>query len=294
MKAAIAEYLAHLAHERNASPHTVSNYGRDLGQLADFLAGRKVPWRRADPLTLRGWLAVLHEGKRQKSTIGRKLAAARSFYDYALRRKWVSANPARALATPRLDRKLPAFLTEDQAAGLMDAVASPKALAKRDRAILELLYGSGLRVSECVALDRGDIRVSERLLRVRGKGKKERVVPFGRMAEDALAAWLSVRRGIAGEAGDPEAVFLNARGGRLTSRSVERMVKSYVAKAGIPRAVGPHGLRHSFATHLLGRGADLRAIQELLGHESLATTQKYTHVDLRRLMDVYRKSHPRS
>lgn len=293
MNRAIGEFLAHLRHERNASPHTVAAYGRDLGQLAAYLKERKVRWREVEHITLRGYLALLHEARRAKTTVGRKLAAIRSFFDYAVRRHWLASNPARVLATPRPDRRIPSFLSEDEAAGLIEAAAAATPLALRDRAILELLYASGLRVSECVGLNADDVHFGERLVRVRGKGKKERVVPFGRQAAKSLRVWREARALLPAGPEDEDALFVNNRGGRLTTRSVERLVRKYLLKTTVGRPISPHSLRHSFASHLLGRGADLRAIQELLGHASLATTQKYTHVDLQRLLEVYRKSHPR-
>lgn len=294
MNRAIGEFLAHLRHERNASPHTVAAYGRDLGQLAAYLKERKVRWREVEHITLRGYLAVLHEAQRAKTTVGRKLAAIRSFFDYAVRRHWLASNPARVLATPRPDRRIPSFLSEDEAAGLIEAADAATPLALRDRAVLELLYASGLRVGECVGLNVDDVHFGERLVRVRGKGKKERVVPFGRQAAKSLRVWREARTLLPAGPEDEDALFVNNRGGRLTSRSVERLVRKYLLKTTVGRAISPHSLRHSFASHLLGRGADLRAIQELLGHASLGTTQKYTHVDLQRLLEVYRKSHPRS
>jgi tyrosine recombinase XerC len=294
MRKAIDEFLAHLQHERNASPHTVAAYGRDLGQLAAYLAESRVPWRAADHVVLRGFLARLYEGRRKKTSIGRKLAAVRSFYDYAVRRRWLEANPARALATPRPEQRVPSFLSEDEMARFLDLPSSERALDVRDRAMLELLYASGIRVSELVAIDLADIGFAERLVRVRGKGKKERLVPYGRSAAAALEAWRRARNGLPSDPAAGDALFLNNRGGRLTSRSVERVVAKYIRRTAVSRRISPHSLRHSFATHLLGRGADLRAIQELLGHASLATTQKYTHMDLRQLLDVYKKSHPRS
>lgn len=294
MRKAIDEFLAHLEHERNASPHTVAAYGRDLGQLLAYLEETHVGWKAADNVALRGFLARLYEGRRKKTSIGRKLAAVRSFYDYAVRRKWVEANPARALATPRADKRVPTFLSEDEMARFLDLPSSDRALDIRDRALLELLYASGIRVSELVAIDLADVGFAERLVRVRGKGKKERLVPFGRSAAASLEAWRRVRNDLPADRSGADALFLNYRGGRLTSRSVERTVGKYIRRTAVVRHISPHSLRHSFASHLLGRGADLRTIQELLGHASLATTQKYTHMDLRQLLEVYKKSHPRS
>jgi integrase/recombinase XerC len=246
-------------------------------------------------VVLRGWLAELHEKKRKKTTIGRKLAALRSFCDFCVLTGRIAENPARVLATPRQDKRVPSFLTEDETAELLDLPRSSRPLDLRDKAILELFYATGIRVSELVGIEAGDIHLGERLVRVRGKGKKERIVPFGGKAREALEAYGRARPGLAGEGAAGEAAFfLNYRGGRLTTRSVQRMVRKYIRRTAVARKISPHSLRHSFASHLLGRGADLRVIQELLGHASLATTEKYTHVDLRQLLAVYKKSHPRS
>jgi integrase/recombinase XerC len=291
MNREIAEFLAFLKHEKNASPHTLAGYERDLRQVAAYLKEREVRWDKAGHVILRGWLAELHEKKRKKSSIGRKLAALRSFYDFCLRKRWIDENPAKLLARPRQEKRVPSFLSEGEAAELLDLPWSNEPLDLRDRAILELLYATGIRVSELVGIETADIHLGERLVRVRGKGKKERIIPFGNKAREALEDYRRVRAGLAG-GGD--AFFLNYRGGRLTARSVERMVRKYIRRTAVARKISPHSLRHSFASHLLGRGADLRVIQELLGHASLATTQRYTHVDLQRLLSVYKKSHPRS
>lgn len=291
----ISEFLAYLRHEKNASPHTVAAYGRDLREVAAYLKEREVRWDKAANVVLRGFLAELHEKKRKKSTVGRKLAALRSFYDFCVRTKRIAENPAKILATPRQDRRVPSFLTEDETAELLDLPRSSKPLDLRDKAILELFYATGIRVSELVGIEAADIHLGERLVRVRGKGKKERIVPFGGKAREALEAYGRARAGLSGEGAAGEAAFfLNYRGGRLTARSVQRMVHKYIRRTAVARKISPHSLRHSFASHLLGRGADLRVIQELLGHASLATTEKYTHVDLRQLLSVYKKSHPRS
>jgi tyrosine recombinase XerC len=294
MNKEIAEFLAFLRHEKNASPHTIAAYGRDLRQVAAYLKQREIRWDKAGNVVLRGFLAELHEKKRQKTTIGRKLASLRSFYDFCLRRKYVTENPAKILARPRQDKRVPSFLSEDEAAELLDLPRGGGPLDLRDRAVLELLYATGVRVGELVGIETGDIHFGERLVRVRGKGKKERLVPFGGKALKAMEAYRPARAALArgGEGG--EAFFLNYRGGRLTTRSVQRMVHKYIRRTAVARKISPHSLRHSFASHLLGRGADLRVIQELLGHASLSTTQKYTHVDLNQLLRVYKKSHPRS
>jgi integrase/recombinase XerC len=290
----LSEFLAYLRHERNASPHTIAGYERDLRQLSEYLREREVRWNKAGNVVLRGFLATLHEKKQKKSTIGRKLAAMRSFYDFCLRKKWVAENPAKILATPKQDKPVPSFLSEEEMAGLLDLPTSDKPIDVRDRALLELCYATGTRVSELVGIDVGDIHLDERLVRVRGKGKKERLVPFGRKAAGTLQAYFRARPLLLQDRMGEPAVFLNYRGGRLTTRSVQRMVQAHIRRTAVSRRISPHSIRHSFASHLLGRGADLRVIQELLGHASLATTQKYTHVDLRQLLAVYKKSHPRS
>lgn len=290
----ITEFLDYLRHEKNASPHTVAGYGRDLRQVEAFLKDREVRWDRAGNVVLRGFLAELHEKKRRKTTVGRKLAALRSFYAFAVRKKWLADNPAALLATPRQEKRVPSFLSEDETAALLDLPRSDDPLDLRDRAILELFYATGVRVSELVGIEPADLHFGERLVRVRGKGKKERIVPFGGKAREALEAYRRARPSLLKEGGDGRAFFLNYRGGRLTTRSVQRMVRKRIRRTAVARKISPHSLRHSFASHLLGRGADLRVIQELLGHASLATTQKYTHVDLQQLLTVYKKSHPRS
>lgn len=295
MKKEIEEFLNFLKFEKNASPHTISNYQRDLNQLAAYLKENGHTWRTADTLTLRGFLADLHELKLKKSSIIRKLASMRSFFDFCLRRKWRDDNPASALATPRQEQRIPSFLTEEETTQLLEwPVSRDDPLEVRDKAILELLYASGLRVSELVSLDLEDLHLKERLVRVKGKGKKERIVPFGRQAEKWLREYLAIRTLLALKKQPGPALFLNYRGERLTVRSVQRLVQKRIKQIAVARKISPHSLRHSFASHLLSRGADLRAIQELLGHKSLATTQKYTHLDLSHLLEVYRKAHPRS
>ena len=286
--------MAYLRHERNASPHTIASYRRDLIQLVAFLDRRKIPLRKIDNVILRTFLASLFERGLKKSTIARKLAAIRSFFQYCLRMKWITDNPAKIVSTPKQDRYLPSFLSEEEVKTFLDLPQSDRPLDLRDRALLEFLYATGLRVSELVGMDVDDINYKERLVRVRGKGKKERIVPFGKAAGESLVDYLRKRILINKGKIDERAVFLNYRGERLTSRSVERIVDKHIEMSATRRKISPHSLRHSFASHLLSRGADLRAIQEFLGHESLATTQKYTHIDLKQLLEVYRKSHPRS
>ncbi|MCR4395161.1 MAG: tyrosine recombinase XerC, partial [Candidatus Saccharicenans sp.] len=291
MKKEIDQFLDFLKFEKNASPHTIAGYRRDLNQLAAYLKENGYTWRTAESLALRGFLAELHERKLKKSSIVRKLAAMRSFFEFGLRKKWRDDNPASALSTPRQEQKIPGFLTEEETAQFLEwPVDRTEPLDVRDRAILELLYASGLRVSELTALDLEDLHLRERLVRVKGKGKKERIVPFGRQAEKWLREYLALRPRLAAKRTPEAALFLNYRGERLTARSVQRLVRSRLKQIAVFRKISPHSLRHSFASHLLSRGADLRVIQELLGHKSLATTQKYTHLDLSRLLEIYRKS----
>lgn len=288
------QFLEYLKHEKNASPHTIAGYRRDLSQLVYYLNEQGVGLKEANNIILRGFMAVLYEKGIKKSTAARKLAAIRSFFQFCIRKKWVDDNPAKILVTPKQDKQVPSFLSEEQMIRFLNLPRSEKVLDLRDRAVLELLYATGVRVTELVGIDHEDINFPESLVRVKGKGKKERIVPFGRSAEKSLRAYLVKRGKINKGKIDSEAVFLNFKGGRLTSRSVERIVDKYILRSALKRKISPHSLRHSFASHLLSRGADLRVIQELLGHESLATTQKYTHLDLKHLIETYRKSHPRS
>jgi integrase/recombinase XerC len=294
----IQRFVRHLEVERRASPHTVKGYLTDLGQYAAWLAEAGQPLLPGSPAAIRAFLARI-TADAGPTSIARKLSALRSLYRFLVREGIASQNPARAVASPRRPKKLPVVLPEEDAATLVEAPAKLSApLAMRDRAFLELLYGSGLRVAELVGLDVGDVDLGERLARVLGKRRKERIVPFGRPAAEALAAWLDGGRPVlaAGpdHAGAERALFLNHRGGRITTRSIARRIDRWVLEAGLPRHVHPHVLRHTFATHLLSNGADLRGIQELLGHASLSTTQRYTHVDWRRLAAVYDDAHPRA
>jgi integrase/recombinase XerC len=293
MRDSAAAFLRHLERERNASPHTIRAYAEDLAQFFSYLQrelGRSPRPADVDHLLVRGFLAELHQRGLRKSSSARKLAGLRSFFRYLCREGRLAANPARALQTPRQEKRIPAVLDEAQAASLLELPGDGTA-AVRGRAILELLYGTGIRCAEAVALDVHEIDVGARMVRVLGKGRKERIVLFGRRAEAALCEWL-VERGKLRPRTD--ALFLNARGGRLSGRSVRTLVATRVKQLALARRCSPHTLRHSFATHLLMRGADLRAIQELLGHASLSTTQRYTHVDTRHLIEVYKKAHPRA
>ena len=293
MRASVAAFLRHLERERNASPHTIRAYGEDLAQFTDHLRrelGREPRPEDADHLAIRGFLAELHRRGLARSSSARKLAGLRTFFRYLCREGRLEANPARLLATPRRDKRIPAVLDEAQVASLL-ALPGDAVSAVRGRAILELLYATGMRCAELVALDAGEVDLDARMVRVLGKGRKERVVLFGHRAQEALGGWLGERRRLRPKT---DALFLNARGGRLTDRSVRALVTQRVKQTALVRRCSPHTLRHSFATHLLTRGADLRAIQELLGHASLSTTQRYTHVDTRHLLEVYKKAHPRA
>ena len=302
---AIGEFVGHLRDERRFSPRTVTAYTADLARFADFwerdfanVAAGRTPLSRLDTLAVRSYLASLHRAQLARRSIARHLSALRSFFRWACREGHLEKNPARGVPAPRLPKTLPRALTLADTEGLLDA-DSEGGFPERDRALFELLYATGLRVSEASGLDLEDMDFSARLCRVTGKGGKERIVPFGETAAEALAAYLparAARRGGAGFAGDDEGepLFVNARGGRLTTRSMARLLKRRLAAAGLPAEISPHALRHTFATHLLEAGADLRAIQELLGHASLSTTQKYTHLDAARLAQVYRRSHPKA
>ena len=334
MKRAIEKFLEYLRSVKNSSPHTILNYGKDLAQFLAYLSPPGAQPPALNVIThsvIREFIGHLHERGLAKSSIARKLAALRSFFKHCVREGLLKENPARLVATPKLPKRIPSVLSAEEMnaflneLAVMDRPASaggssrrksrppaapPKRLRhseesslllRRDRALLELLYAAGLRVSELTGLNLVDIDQKERILRVRGKGDKERIVPYGTKAQEALEAYWPVRTQLllqasrAGMRREPphiEAVFLNYAGRRLTQRSVGRIVKKYVRLVNINWDLHPHSLRHAFATHLLADGADLRAIQELLGHQSLSTTQKYTHASIRQLMDVYDKSHP--
>ena len=289
MDAAVGSFLEYLGVERGASPHTLRSYAADLTEFTRFLADERIGGLPdADTRAVRAYVARLHQRRLSKATIARKLAAVRSCFRFLARRGALPANPARQVRSPRLGRRLPSFLPVDEATVLLNAPPEPSAAGARDRALLELLYASGLRVAEGCGLDLDDLDEARRTVRVVGKGDKERVVPVGETALEALAAHLAMR----GRRRGP--LFLNARGGRLTSRSALRIVRARARQAGIDQRVTPHTLRHSFATHMLGAGADLRLIQELLGHSRLSTTQRYTHVSPEHLMRVYDRAHPRA
>lgn len=288
----ICAFCLYLETERNASPHTLAAYHRDLEQLWSFVRGEKGETAGAgdvDHLLLRRYLAQLARVVK-KSSMGRKLAAIRSFYRYLVRRGLADRNPAELLATPKKEKRLPFHLDIDQATALMDAPDEDARHHLRDRAILETLYSSGLRVSELTGLNIEDLDLVNGMVRVMGKGGKERIVPLGAKAVAAVSEYLASR----GQTAVNSALFLNTRGHRINRRSVARVIDAHVLKIAAFKRISPHTLRHTFATHMLEGGADLRAIQELLGHASLSTTQKYTHVDLNRLMEVYDKAHPKA
>jgi len=340
MNEAIAKYLEYLQTVKNSSPHTVLNYRKDLEQFVAYLSppGARAPALTSVAHTLiREFVAHLHDQGLAKSSIARKLAALRSFFKYCVREGRLKESPARLVPTPKLPKRIPSVLSAEDMNGFLNqlggmgiaasggratskkALLVPRAssqtrqgrqsrsapveealLLRRDRAVLELLYAAGLRVSELTGLNLADIEQKERMLRVRGKGNKERIVPYGAKAQEALEKYWPLREQLLEHADrarsrqEPhaEAVFLNYSGRRLTQRSVGRIVKKYVRIANVNWDLHPHSLRHAFATHLLADGADLRAIQELLGHQSLSTTQKYTHTSIRQLMDIYDKAHP--
>ena len=334
---AIAKYLEYLQSVKNSSPHTVLNYRRDLEQ---FIAYLSPPGARPPGLTgvthsmIREFVAHLHDYGLKKSSIARKLAALRSFFKYCVREGHLKENPARLVPTPKLPKRIPSVLSAEEMNGFLNQLggagqeapgrtnpqkllarasstnlpgkqvrsmrAGEGLLLRRDRALLELLYAAGLRVSELTGLNLPDMEQKERILRVRGKGSKERIVPYGAKAQEAMEKYWPVREQLLEQTDrasgrrdlHAEAIFLNYSGRRLTQRSVGRIVKKYVRMANVNWDLHPHSLRHAFATHLLAEGADLRAIQELLGHQSLSTTQKYTHASIRQLMDIYDKAHP--
>lgn len=305
LAAQIAAFLEFLTTQRNASPHTLAAYRNDLHGFAVYVGrerGAHADASRIDHLLLRCYLAELSTGVKRpeeqskgyrKSTLGRKLAAIRSFFNWLQRTGQVAANPTELLATPKREQRLPFHLNIDQTTALLESRSERQPsseLAARDQAILELLYSSGLRVSELTGLNIGDLERSGGMVRVTGKGGKERIVPVGAKALEAVNAYLAER----GQPSEGAPLFLNSRGDRINRRSVARIVSLYAGNIEAFRAISPHTLRHTFATHLLEGGADLRAIQELLGHASLSTTQKYTHLGLDRLMEVYDRAHPRA
>jgi integrase/recombinase XerC len=290
------EFLRHLSTERNLSPHTVRAYGGDLDRFIEFVGGQgKLLTPEVNVALVRRFLSKLHTEAYQKSSMARMLACLRTFYDYFLRQGGVDLNPVRQVRTPRLDKKLPSFLDEDEIRRLLEATTGDSFTDRRDRALLETLYGGGLRVSEATGLDLADLQLDQGFALIRGKGGKERLAPLGTGATRSIEEYLPERAVRAEKLmSGVDALFINKNGTRLNVRSVRRILDRRVSVAGLRKAITPHTLRHSFATHLLNRGADLRAVQELLGHANLTTTQIYTHVTTHRLKEVYDQAHPRA
>ncbi len=298
MHAEIGQFLRYLDVERNASDLTIKSYREDLIDLADFITedGKQtVKPRDVSPNELRSYVAALHDAGYAKSSIARKLASLRSFYKFAQRQGITDSNPAKPLRNPRGGRQLPHFLTDEEVLKLLNAPPKTDEAGLRDRAILETMYSAGLRVSELVGLNDEDIEFDEGVVRVRGKGRKERFGSLGKFAVDAIKNYMKCRtRSAAQPQSGKGPTFVNRFGDRLTTRSVARMLEKYIQQTGLDTRTSPHTLRHSFATHLLNRGADIRSVQELLGHKSLVTTQIYTHISTTNLKEAYAKAHPRA
>lgn len=298
----LEQFLQHLKYERNVSPHTLRNYESDLAQFREFLfkieKREEIPVGDIDRLTIREWMAGLHGGLK-KTSVARKIASLRTFFQFLIREGVIESNPAKMVATPKIERKIPNHLSMEEAVRFIESPDPNTDLGRRDRGILEFLYATGIRVGELVTLNVQDIDFRERLVRVTGKRRKQRIVPFGEPALQALMHYLEVTRPIflsecPPAERDEQAVFLHRRGGRLTTRSVGRMIDKYIRQCADVHNISPHGLRHTFATHLLDNGADLRDIQELLGHARLSTTQIYTQVSMEKMIDVYSKAHPKA
>jgi len=290
MQRYIDKFINYLKVERNASDHTIINYTIDLGVFKTFLGDRQI--ETIDHLALRRFLAELRAKNYAKRTIARKLASLRSLFRFLFREGYIKKNPITAISTPKLDRKLPVFLDVAKIERLLQSPSESDEAGVRDRALLETLYSTGIRVSELVGLDIDDVDIISGVVKVLGKGSKERVVPIGEPALNAIRKYLDTRAG--SRVKDKDAVFLNNHGKRLTDRSVRRVIDKHIRACSMTEKISPHSLRHSFATHLLDRGADLRSVQELLGHANLSTTQIYTHVTMERLKSVYDKAHPRA
>jgi integrase/recombinase XerC len=290
---AVADFLRHLR-ERNSSPHTIKAYTGDLAEFSAYVAARE--WKTIDHIVIRGFLSRLYDKGLSKTSVARALAAVRSLYRWLAQEGVVEQNPAKLVATPKLPKKLPRVPTIEEMNSVLDGqMPGTAAFPQRDRLMLELLYGCGIRNSELTGIDLDDIRLSAEAILIRGKGKKERYVPFGEAAKHALAAYLPARKTVLEESHrNSPALLINRRGGRLTTRSVGRIIKQIAIAKGLSPDVHPHTLRHAFGTHMLEEGADLRAIQELLGHERLATTQRYTQLSMKQVLHVYDKTHPRA
>jgi len=290
---AVADFLRHLR-EKNASQHTIKAYTGDLLNFSAYIGSRD--WKRIDHIAIRGFLSRLYEKGLSKPSVARSLAAVRSLYRWLAQEGVVDQNPAKLVSTPRLPKKLPRVPTIEEMNSVLDGkMPEVAAFPERDRLMLELLYGCGIRNSELTGIDLDDIRLSAEAILIRGKGKKERYVPFGDSVKSALAAYLPARQGLLAEVRkNSTALLINQRGGRLTTRSVGRIIKKIAVSKGLSPDVHPHTLRHAFGTHMLEEGADLRAIQELLGHERLATTQRYTQLSMKHVLQVYDSTHPRA
>jgi integrase/recombinase XerC len=290
---AVADFLRHLR-ERNVSPHTIKAYNGDLANFASYTGARDL--KSIDHIAIRGFLSQLYEKGLGKTSVARSLAAVRSLYRWLAREGVVEQNPAKLVATPKLPKKLPRVPTIEEMNSVLDGkMPDVAAFPERDLLMLELLYGCGIRNSELTGINLDDIRLSAEAILIRGKGKKERYVPFGGSAKNALAAYLPVRQATLAELRkNTPALLINRRGGRLTTRSVGRIIKKIAVAKGLSPDVHPHTLRHAFGTHMLEEGADLRAIQELLGHERLATTQRYTQLTMKHVLEVYDQTHPRA
>jgi len=301
MKSLIGEFASFLRYERRSSPHTEKNYLVDITQFFSFLETRLPGISKdgvqhiseVDAFLVREYLGQMFKSHNPAS-IARKLASLRTFFQYCIRQGHILTNPAKEIATPKIPKRLPKFLTVDEVFALLGTATDGSSLELRDSAIMELLYASGLRVSELVGLDIENVDLKGKTVRVLGKGRKERIVPMGDKARLAITTYLDVRSAFVNDGSIERALFVNRQGTRLSARSVERLLLKYIKRSGLQKTITPHVLRHSFATHLLGAGADMRGIQELLGHASLSTTQKYTHVSVENMMQVYDKTHPKA
>lgn len=305
MQEYISRFGDYLNYERNVSPHTLRNYMSDLEQFLDFLCPKDPSGNRRvvdvhdiNHITIREYLATLYAQQRKKTSIARKLATLRSFFKFLCREEIIELNPARLVSSPRLEKRLPRVLPIEEMFRFLETPDTSTLLGTRDRAILELLYATGCRVAELAGLNLDDLDFKRESVLLRGKGRKERIVPFGSKAKEALYAYIDSRGELLAAAPEPRrnsrALFLNYQGTRITTRSIGRMIEKYVRECAMLHDISPHSIRHSFATHLLSAGADLRAIQELLGHASLSSTQIYTQVSIEQLMNVYDKAHPRA
>ena len=298
----LEQFLQHLKYERNVSPHTLRNYASDLEQFKQHLFGVEkradVAVAEIDRLTIREWMAGLH-ADHKKTSVARKLASLRTFFQFLIREGKLESNPAKMVATPKIERKLPNHLTMEDAVRFIETPDVNTDLGRRDRAILEFLYATGIRVGELTNINIADVDFRERMVRVTGKRKKQRIVPFGDPAAKAVLHYMDATRGVFLDTcppatRDPQALFLNYQGTRITTRSVGRMIDKYIKLCADIHDISPHSLRHTFATHLLDSGADLRDIQELLGHARLSTTQIYTQVSMEKMIEVYDKAHPKA